>query len=131
MKKGATILIWIDFTNREPIYEQLQKKITQMALSGSLEAHEQLPSVRSLAKELKVNPNTIQKAYQFLEQDGVIYSIPGKGSFISPALYTSPRYKEEAKDHLQKAVIEAKSYGVSITEAKVIVDSVYKEDIHD
>ena len=83
----------LDYKSRLPIYEQLYHSITRLAALGGLEKNEQLPSVRALAQELGVNPNTVQKAYHMLEHDGVIVSIPGKGSFISedasaPVSYT-------------------------------------------
>ena len=66
----------LDYKSRLPIYEQLYHSITRLAALGGLEKNEQLPSVRTLAQELGVNPNTVQKAYHMLEHDGVIVSIP-------------------------------------------------------
>ncbi len=75
----------LDLKSRLPIYEQLMEKLKQLIVSDLLKPHEQLPSVRQLASQLTINPNTIQKAYRELEQLGYIYSLPGKGSFVSPA----------------------------------------------
>lgn len=72
----------IDLQSRIPIYEQLYRKIVELAVDGSIKENEQLPSVRALAKELGVNPNTVSKTYQALERDKVIYSLPGRGSFV-------------------------------------------------
>lgn len=72
----------IDLQSRVPIYEQLYRKIIELAVKGALPEGSQLPSVRQLAKDLSVNPNTVSKAYQNLERDGVIYSLSGRGSFI-------------------------------------------------
>lgn len=121
-------MITLDFSNRKPIYEQLQVKITQMALTGTLEPNEQLPSVRSLAKDLMINPNTVQKAYQFLEQDGVIYSVPGKGSFISPDISVSSKYREETVLRLRRLMEEAKAYGVKQTDVEKVMRSVFNEE---
>lgn len=74
----------IDLRDRRPIYEQLIGHVEDMALLGLLAPDAPLPSVRQLAGELSINPNTIQRAYQELERRGVIYSVKGKGSFISP-----------------------------------------------
>ncbi len=72
----------IDLQSRIPIYEQLYRKIVELAVQGVLAEGSQIPSVRQLAKDLCVNPNTVSKAYQNLERDGVIYSLSGRGSFI-------------------------------------------------
>ncbi len=72
----------IDLQSRIPIYEQLYRRIVELAVNGVLPEGTQLPSVRQLAKDLSVNPNTVSKAYQNLERDGVIYSLAGRGSFI-------------------------------------------------
>lgn len=73
----------IDYKNPTPIYEQLAEKIEKFALQGILKPDEQLPSVRQLAMELSINPNTIQKAYSMLDMKGITYSVKGRGSFIS------------------------------------------------
>ena len=73
----------IDLMSRIPIYEQLYRKVIELILKGVLTEQEKLPSVRSLATELSVNPNTVAKAYSLLERDGIIYSLAGRGSFIA------------------------------------------------
>ncbi len=72
----------IDLQSRIPIYEQLYKKIMSLVMKGVLKKGDQLPSVREMAKTLSVNPNTISKAYNELERDGIIYSLAGRGSFV-------------------------------------------------
>lgn len=74
----------IDIRSRVPIYEQLMNQLKSMIIHDVIAADEQLPSVRNLAQELTINPNTIQKAYRELEREGYIYSIPGRGRFVSP-----------------------------------------------
>lgn len=74
----------LDLRSRLPIYEQLVEKLKSLIVANVLTANEQLPSVRQLAQQLTINPNTIQKAYRELEQQGYIYSLPGKGSFVAP-----------------------------------------------
>ena len=71
-------MILIDYKDRRPIYEQVIERFQQMILCGALQPEEAMPSVRSLAMELSINPNTIQRAYQELERQGYIYSIKGK-----------------------------------------------------
>lgn len=76
-------MIHIDYKSRKPLYQQIYDQIGLLAARGVLAANSQLPSVRNLAVELAINPNTIQKAYSDLEKAGVIYSLPGRGSFIA------------------------------------------------
>ena len=70
----------IDLQSRIPIYEQLYKKIVELIMKKELNSNDKLPSVRELAKELGVNPNTVSKAFQMLERDKIIYSLAGRGS---------------------------------------------------
>lgn len=76
-------MIIIDSRDKRPIYEQIVEKMSDLMAMGALEADEKLPSVRILATDLSINPNTIQRAYLELERQGYIYSIKGKGSFVS------------------------------------------------
>ncbi|MBQ1501465.1 MAG: GntR family transcriptional regulator [Firmicutes bacterium] len=73
----------IDYKSRKPIYRQIVENIENLAAHGVLQPDEQLPSVRALAVELSANPNTVAKAYSELEAAGVIYSLPGRGSFLA------------------------------------------------
>ena len=86
--------MFIDPMSRQPVYEQIVDQVEQMILSGLMRPGEQLPSVRSLSLELSINPNTIQKAYAELDGRGIIYTLPGRGGFVSqnaPALLTEAR----------------------------------------
>ena len=76
-------MIAIDYQNRKPIYEQIVEKFQMLILKEILPSGSQMPSVRSLAVELSINPNTIQKAYATLEQQGYIYAVKGKGNFVA------------------------------------------------
>lgn len=76
-------MISIDYRDRRSIYEQLVERITSLAASGFLSPGSQLPSVRQLASELSINPNTIQRAYAELERAGVTYTVKGRGSFVT------------------------------------------------
>lgn len=66
-----------------PIYEQLEQRITELIIGGEMEENEKLPAVREIAKQLSINPNTVQKTYANLEARGLIYSIPAKGSYVA------------------------------------------------
>lgn len=76
----------LDLRSRTPVYEQLVNKIIELIINNVVKPDQQLPSVRVLSGELTINPNTIQKAYRELEHRGYIYSLPGKGSFVKPAV---------------------------------------------
>lgn len=76
-------MIQVDIRSRVPIYEQLYENIRRLILQGILEADQKIPSVRELAAQLTINPNTIQKAYRALEKDGYIYCVSGRGNFVS------------------------------------------------
>ncbi len=76
-------MLRIDFRDARPIYEQVADGVEEMAMHGVLQPDEQLPSVRQLAMELSINPNTIQRAYAELENRGVVYSVKGRGNFVA------------------------------------------------
>ena len=76
-------MITIDYQDRRPIYEQIVERIELLIVKGVYEGDSQLPSVRQMAADLSINPNTIQKAYAILEKDGYIYSDKGRGHFVS------------------------------------------------
>lgn len=103
----------LDYKSGEPIYEQLYHAVTKMAALGGFDREEQLPSVRMLAQELGVNPATVQKAYQLLERDGIICSVPGKGSFLANDRAAVTQQQERTKKHLTEAVAEAQNAGLT------------------
>ena len=76
-------MLILDYKDRRPIYEQVVSKLEELMLLGVLKENEPLPSVRALAMELSINPNTIQRAYGELERRGVIYAAKGRGNFVS------------------------------------------------
>ena len=104
-------LYHIDLLSRTPIYEQLYKKIVELILKGELKANDRLPSVRELAKELGVNPNTVSKAYNQLENDKVIYTLAGRGSFVSEIKTDS--IKDKAMADFDSAASEAMNAGIT------------------
>lgn len=72
----------LDLRSRKPIYEQLVEKLKELIINEVLKPDEQLPSVRALAQQLTINPNTIQKAYRELETQRYIYSVKGRGALL-------------------------------------------------
>lgn len=77
-------MILLDYRDKRPIYEQMVEKLERLIVSGGLEQGSRMPSVRSLAVDLAVNPNTVQRAYTMLEQEGYLYTVTGRGSFVAP-----------------------------------------------
>ncbi len=103
----------LDIRSRKPIYEQLMDKLKQLIIHEVFKVDEQLPSVRALAQELTINPNTIQKAYRELEHQGYIYSIPGKGKFVAPQSTSTNNEKvKKLKNDLVKLIAEAMYLGI-------------------
>ena len=86
----------LDYRDARPIYEQVRDNLRRLMVSGAIQEGEKLPSVRSLASNLAINPNTIQRAYESLGAEGYVYSIPGKGSFAAPRTGVD----EERRDRL-------------------------------
>lgn len=113
----------IDLTSRIPIYEQIYQKIVNLIINGTLAENDQLPSVRSLAKSTGVNPNTVSKAYQELERNGVIYSVPGRGSFISAQNYDE--FRKKVLTDFDSTVNEAFEKGISPDDLKARIETLY------
>lgn len=99
-----------------PIFEQLEAKIAGLIISGEMPAHEKLPPVREVAKQLAVNPNTVQKSYGKLEQRGLIYSLPGKGSYVSEKDKYISEVKAVAAGRFKDAVNEAVNNGLTLSD---------------
>ena len=104
-------MIRLDYRDARPIYEQVRDGLRSLMVTGVLAAGEKLPSVRSLATELAINPNTIQRAYAELEAEGYIYSVAGKGSFVSAGDGEHARRIAELTQQLRPLVEELKSLG--------------------
>ncbi len=120
-------MILLDYRDKRPIYEQIVDKLEWLIMGGGLEANYKMPSVRSLAMELSVNPNTIQRAYAQLEQDGYIYTVSGRGSFVAHECEWRSGKVAELTRELQEVLIKAKEAGVTLKKAQEIADEIYKE----
>lgn len=121
-------MITVDMRDRKPIYEQLIENIRTLAVKGYLKPDEHLPSVRALAAELAINPNTIQKAYAELERQNVIYSLPGRGNFISPDIGAVAKQERERQlGALGMQIRQALNAGVVRSEIEALLDTIYSE----
>ena len=114
--------------SKQPLYEQLVEQLRRQLFLGAAQAGQALPAVRQLATELGINPNTIQKAYRRMEAEGMIVSVPGKGSFISDDL--ADMLKKQRDDQIQKTreqILTCREMGLDKETIKRLTDEVYKE----
>ena len=105
-------MIILDYRDTRPLYEQIVDKFQTLILKGVLEPNSRMPSVRSLAVELSINPNTIQRAYMELERQGYIYSVKGKGSFVADVSAAREARLGELKVELGDLAARAVQLGV-------------------
>lgn len=115
-------MIILDYRDSRPIYEQIVEKFKLLILKGVLKQDEKMPSVRSLAVELSINPNTIQRAYAQLESQGYIYTVKGKGNFVSDKASLMKDYQKEICSQLQEVCKLAASAGMSRKEFMSLVE---------
>ncbi len=120
-------MILIDHKDRRPIYEQIIERFEQLILCGALEKNAPMPSVRSLAMELSLNPNTIQRAYQELERAGYIYTIKGKGSFVSEVSQNADKKRQEVKKEMYEGIEKALLAGISPDELRQMLETCIEE----
>ena len=109
-------MIVLDYRDRRPLYEQVTEKLEELMFSGVLPSDSRLPSVRSMATELSINPNTIQRAYAELERQGYIYSVKGRGSFVADNRQIRERKRQEIWDQLELLIRDAKGTGITMLE---------------
>lgn len=121
--------IIISNSSGKPIYEQITSQIKQQILSGQLQPHDALPSMRFLAKELRISVITTKRAYEDLEKDGFIYTVVGKGSFVADANHELIREEQLKKieEHLEQAVEIANQSNVSREEVAEMLQMLYEE----
>ena len=107
-------MLHLDYRDARPIYEQVKDGLRKLVVTGAIREGEKLPSVRALAGSLAINPNTIQKAYEALEAEGYVYSVPGKGSFAAPHTGVDTRRREQLLEQLDGLVKELAYLGMSV-----------------
>lgn len=126
--KGIADMILIDYKDRRPLYEQIVEKLSDLMVRGVLAQDSQLPSVRSLATELSINPNTIQRAYAELERQGYIYSVKGRGSFVAENHQIRAKKQVEIWRELALLVEDARNAGITMEAFQAQVAQNYKQD---
>lgn len=118
----------LDLKSGVPICDQIVNGFIKLKALGLISGGDQMPSVRSLAIKFSVNPNTVQKAYAILESGGIIYSVKGKGSFVSDDEQAAKTVIDRAKNDFGAAVKSAKELGLTADDLKKILDEIYKEE---
>ncbi len=119
-------MISIDYQDRRPIYEQIVARYEMLILTGVLQEDEQLPSVRQMAQELSINPNTIQKAYSILEHDGYIYTVRGRGNFVSGSSALMKNRRRDWEDRLKTLLREGKKLGIDRAAWEKVLEGIYE-----
>ena len=120
-------MILLDYRDKRPIYEQVVEKLERLIASGGLEPLTKMPSVRSLAMELSVNPNTIQRAYTQLEQDGYLYTVSGRGSFVTAENEWKDSRQRKVLSEWQEITRQAKESGLSEETLTARLQAIYGE----
>lgn len=104
-------MIELNYRDNRPIYEQIKEQLQKHIVSGVIKADEKLPSIREFSTSLAINPNTISRAYHELENDGYIYTIPGKGSFAAPMKDIDTKRETELLTKFGEIVLELSYLG--------------------
>ena len=114
-------MISLNYRDSRPIYEQIKDGLRKLIVTGAIKADDKLPSVRALATQLAINPNTIQRAYNELEGEGYIYSVPGKGRFASGNTGAEEARRAELLAKIRELLAELRYLGVSQQELLELV----------
>lgn len=122
-------MILLDYRDKRPIYEQVVEKLERLIVGGALEPDAKMPSMRSMGVELAVNPNTIQRAYNQLEQEGYLYTVSGRGSFVAPESEWREGKKKKMLDEWRQVTERAKEAGLGAEELKAELDRVFGEGL--
>lgn len=120
-------MIVLDYRDKRPIYEQVVEKMEHLIACGGLESNSKLPSVRALAMELSVNPNTIQRAYAQLEQDGYIYTIIGRGNYVTDRSEWQTGRFQTLKQDFKTLLQNAHDVGMPKDELLELIDMIYND----
>ena len=109
-------MIQLNYRDTRPFYQQIKDNVRQLVVSGALKKDEKLPSVREMASSLAINPNTIQRAYRELENEGYIYTISGKGTFVSEVDHSNHLRQQELLPQFDQIVSELLYLSIPVNE---------------
>ena len=121
-------MLSLNYRDTRPIYEQIKEGMKRLIVSGAMKEGDKLPSVRTMATDLAINPNTIQKAYNELENEGYIYSRRASGSFVMPRSAVAENTEQsELFERFDAIVKEMMFCGISRTEAELRMKNIYEK----
>ena len=120
-------MITIDYQSKLPFYEQIAERFRTLILRGILPADSQMPSVRSRAVDLSINPNTSQKAYSLLEQQGYIYSVKGRGNYAADVTALAEKERQSVLKEAERLIAYGRGIGITHREYIEIIDRLYRE----
>ena len=128
--RGERMNLSISMTSGEPIYGQIKEQIKQQILSGQLQEGEPLPSIRSLAQTLRISVITTKRAYDELEQEGLVASVSGKGTFVSGRNKQTLREIQyrELEEQIKSIVVKSRTLGLTLDEALALFTLFYREE---
>lgn len=120
----------ISNTSGQPIYDQISKQVRAQIMSGELAEGELLPSMRMLAKELRISVITTKRAYEELERDGFIATVAGKGSFVAPKNleFMREEHLRQIEGHMREVLALAKGCRISVEELHEMLDIIVEEE---
>lgn len=121
-------MITIDYQSKLPLYEQISERFETLILRGVLPPGSQMPSVRSLAMELSINPNTIQKAFALLEQQGYIYPVRGRGNYVADTAQLAENKKCSLLEEIRRLLRQGKELGITRSEYIAVLNGLYQEE---
>ena len=121
-------MISLNYRDARPIYEQVKDGLRRLVVTGAMQPGDKLPSVRSLASSLAINPNTIQRAYEALEREGYLYSVAGKGSFVAQRNDVDENRRKELLKQFEAAAAELMFLGLSAQELSERLDEMENKD---
>ena len=119
-------MLTLNYRDSRPIYEQIKDGLRRMVVTGAMAQDEKLPSVRALATQLSITPNTLQRAYKELETEGYIYSVAGRGSFVSGTADADAARRESLKEDLRALLGELRYLGMTREDAAELIKEVYE-----
>ena len=122
-------MIQLNYRDSKPIYEQIKDGMRRLILTGGIGKDEKIPSVREMAVTLSINPNTIQRAYRELEQEGYIYTISGRGSFAAEVTEVTDERKNKILEKFDESVRELAALGTEPSELKLRIEELTANDI--
>lgn len=121
-------MISIDYQSKLPLYEQIAQRFQTLILKGVLPPDAQMPSVRTLAVELSINPNTIQKAFALLEQQGYIYPVRGRGNYVADTAQLAENKKCSLLEEIRRLLRQGKELGITRSEYIAVLNGLYQEE---